>query len=287
VRAVSDGAAAPARQRKLAAILCADIVGFSRLMGEDEAGTYEALAQLRAAVDPVIAQYGGRIVSTAGDGILADFASVVDALGCAVAIHDIARAQNESVPVHRRLEWRIGVNLGDVIVAEDGDLYGDGVNIAARLQALAAPGAICLSQIVYDQVRNKLDLDYRALGRHRVKNIVQPVTVYAVGAGAGSRLTIPGRLTLAVIAVVVLVCAGLFGWLMVGHDKPPSGLAEALPVATLAVPARLAERTPVAVLPFKNLSPDPSQDFFSDGITEDIINALGRFSNLLVAAKSA
>src|SRR6516164_8611988 len=147
-------------KRKLAAILHADVVGFSRLMGADEAGTHRTLGELRRAVDPLIAAHRGRIVHTAGDSVLADFSSVVDALGCAVAMQRAARLVNDPLPPERRLELRIGVNLGDVIVDGD-DIFGDGVNIAARLEALAQPGTVCISQTVYDQVRNKLDLDYR------------------------------------------------------------------------------------------------------------------------------
>ena len=169
------------RKRKLAAILHADVAGFSRLMGEDEAGTHQALGELRRAVDPLIAAHGGRIVGTAGDSLLADFSSVVDALSCAIEMQRASRAINDPIPPERRLELRIGVNLGDVIIDGD-DIFGDGVNIAARLEALAQPGTVCISQTVYDQVRNKLDLDYRPLGSHRVKNIAEPVRAYAVGA---------------------------------------------------------------------------------------------------------
>ena len=290
---MTGGGGAPiAYQRKLAAILCADIAGFSRLMGEDEAGTYEALARLRGAIDPLIKSHGGRIVSTAGDGLLADFGSVVDALACAVDMQQEAHRLNEPLPATRRLELRIGVNLGDVIVAEDRDLYGDGVNIAARLEALAAPGSICLSQPVYDQVKNKVALDYRPLGSHRVKNIAEPVQVYAVG--VGQRATMVGpiwrrRTIMAAVIGVVLATGAAVGWLVTGKGERGAPVAQtnAAAVATLAAPARLAERTTVAVLPLHNLSPEPGQDFFVDGITEDIINALGRYSNLLVAAKSA
>lgn len=162
------------RKRKLAAILHADVVGFSRLMGLDEAGTHRVLGELRRAVDPLIASYGGRIVGTAGDSLLADFSSVVDALNCAIEIQLASRTINDPIPVDRRLELRIGVNVGDVIV-DGGDIFGDGVNIAARLQALARPGTVCISHNVYEQVRNKLDLDYHPLGSHRVKNIAEPV----------------------------------------------------------------------------------------------------------------
>src|SRR5262249_36827412 len=171
------------QKRKLAAILHADVVGYSRLMGEDEAGTHQALGRLRRAIDPLIMAQGGRIVGTAGDSLLADFSSVVDALNCAADIQRAARAINDPLPPERRLELRIGVNLGDVIV-DGSDIFGDGVNIAARLQALAKPGKICISQTVYEQVKHKLDFHYRPLGSHRVKNIVEPVRAYEVEGAA-------------------------------------------------------------------------------------------------------
>src|SRR5712671_7481818 len=192
------------RKRKLAAILHADVVGFSRLMGEDEAGTHRALGELRGAVDPLIAAHGGRIVGTAGDSLLADFSSVVDALNCAVEMQRASRGINDPLPPERRLELRIGVNLGDVIV--DGDnIFGDGVNIAARLEGLARPGTICISQTVYDQVRNKLDLDYRPLGSHRVKNIAEPVRAYAVGLAAAAARPRRRRPLMAAVATAGLI----------------------------------------------------------------------------------
>lgn len=280
-----DAAGPTPRQRKLAALVCADVAGFSRLMRADEAATFNGLARLRQAIEASVASHGGRVVSTAGDGLLADFASVVDALSCAVEIQANLRVLNEPLPPERRLELRIGVNLGDVIVAEDGDLYGDGVNIAARLQALAAPGGICLSEPVYEQVKHKLALAYHPLGPQRVKNIAEPVRAYTVTDGA-SRLPPRGFIIrmAAAAAVVLLVAAGSLAAWQAGLLSPAPSQPS---VANLATPARLAERTSVAVMPFKNLSPDPGQDFLADGITEDIINALGRFSNLLIAAKSA
>jgi adenylate cyclase len=278
------------QNRKLAAILHADVVGFSRLMGEDEAGTHRALGELRRAIDPLIASHGGRIVGTAGDSLLADFSSVVEALNCAIEIQLASRTINDPIPPDRRLELRIGVNLGDVIV-DGGDIFGDGVNIAARLQVLAQPGTVCISHTVYEQVRNKLDLDYHPLGSHRVKNIAEPVRAYAVGVSA-----VPGRagnqrrLLTAAAGACGLVAAGLVAWtLHTGAGRDLLGLAAPKPVevADLIAPHRLAGRLSVAVLPFKNLSGDAGQDFFSAGITEDVITALGRFSNLLVVAKSA
>src|SRR6266446_5927066 len=230
------------RKRKLAAILHADVVGFSRLMGEDEAGTHRALGELRGAVDPLIAAHGGRIVSTAGDSLLADFSSVVDALNCAVEMQRAARAVNEPVPQQRRLELRIGVNLGDVIV-DDGNIFGDGVNIAARLEALARPGTICISHTVYDQVRNKLDLDYRPLGSHRVKNIAEPVRAYAVGVPTAAPRPRRGRRPLVAAAgAASLVAAGLVAAaLYAGAGRELLGLgatSKPVEVASLAAPAR-------------------------------------------------
>jgi TolB-like protein len=269
------------------------VAGFSRLMGEDEAGTHRLLGELRRAVDPLIASHGGRIVSTAGDSLLADFSSVVDALNCAVEIQLAARTVNDPIPPDRRLELRIGVNLGDVIVDGE-DIFGDGVNIAARLQALARPGTVCISHTVYEQVKNKLDLDYHPLGSHHVKNMAEPVRAYSVGVSAVPVRTGKRRRFLAAAAAGSgVVVAGLVAWALhagAGRDLLGWGRAampKPIEVAGLAAPQRLAGRLSVAVLPFKNLSSDAGQDFFCAGITEDVITALGRFSNLLVIAKSA
>ena len=265
------------------------MVGFSRLMHDDEAGTHDALGRLRRAVDPLIAAHGGRIVGTAGDSLLADFPSVVDALSCAIEVQRAAGGINQGIPPERRLELRVGVNLGDVIVDGD-DIFGDGVNIAARLEGLARPGTICISHTVYEQVRTKLALDYRPLGSHRVKNIAEPVRVYEVAQGAGTmpRRQRRRRWPLAAGAVVV---AGVLGWILVTepwlHLFGPSPEAKPIEVATLAAPDRLAGRRSVAVLPFKNLSGDADHDFFSDGVSEDVITALSRFSNLLVISRAA
>src|SRR6266436_2619632 len=190
------------RKRKLAAILHADVVGFSRLMGEDEAGTHQALGELRRAIDPLITTHGGRIVGTAGDSLLADFSSVVDALNCAIEMQRASRGINDAIPPERRLELRIGVNLGDVIVDGD-DIFGDGVNIAARLEALARPGTVCISHTVYEHVKNKLDLEYRPLGSHRVKNIAEPVRAYAVGLPAAVPRPRRGRRPLVAAAAIL------------------------------------------------------------------------------------
>jgi len=231
------------RKRKLAAILHADVVGFSRLMGEDEAGTHQALGELRRAIDPLITTHGGRIVGTAGDSLLADFSSVVDALNCAIEMQRASRGINDAIPPERRLELRIGVNLGDVIVDGD-DIFGDGVNIAARLEALARPGTVCISHTVYEHVKNKLDLEYRPLGSHRVKNIAEPVRAYAVGLPAVvPRSKKQWRSLAAAEGAAGAVVAGLVAWaLYTGAGQELLGLGatpKPVEVASLAVPARL------------------------------------------------
>ena len=234
-------------ERRLAAILAADVVGYSRLMGEDEAGTLERLTALRAAaIDPTIAEHKGRIVKLMGDGALVEFASVVDAVACAVAIQRAVAAAHADVDPARRIELRIGVNLGDVIVEGD-DIYGDGVNVAARLQEIAEPGGIRVSGTVFDHVGERLAVAFTDLGEQTVKNIARPVRVYRV-ADAGD--------------------AG----------GPAAGEAgeDALP-----------DKPSIAVLPFTNMSGDPEQEYFSDGITEDIITELSRFPSLFVIARNS
>jgi TolB-like protein len=260
-------------------------------MGEDEAGTHRALGQLRDAVDPLILAQGGRIVGTAGDSVLADFSSVVDALNCALEMQRTVHAINDPIPPERRLELRIGVNLGDVIVDGD-DIFGDGVNIAARLQALAKPGTVCISQTVYEHVGKKLNFRYRPLGSHRVKNIVEPVRAYEVEEATTAPRRRRRRWPLSVAAGgAALAAAGVSVWALQTeagrHLLEFGSVAKPVEVAALASPARLEARPSVAVLPFKNTSGEAAHDFFSDGITEDVIAALGRFSNLLVISKSS
>ena len=222
--------------RRLAAILAADVAGYSRLMEADEEGTLERLKALRhELLDPKIAEHHGRIVKTTGDGMLVEFASVVDALRCGVAVQQAMPERETSVAGDNRIELRIGINLGDVIVEGD-DLYGDGVNIAARIEALADPGGVFVSNIVYDQVRDRLPFVFNDLGEQQVKNISRPVRVYRVrDAGAARSQSAP---------------------------EPP-----ALP---------LPDKPSIAVLPFQNLSGDPEQEYFADGMVEEIITALSR-----------
>src|SRR5271170_159664 len=237
-----------AAARRLAAILAADVAGYSRLMGADEEGTHAALTELRRAItDPKIAAHHGRIVKTTGDGMLVEFASVVDAVRCAVEMQRAMAEGNAEVPADRRIEFRIGINLGDVIVEGD-DLYGDGVNIAARIEALADAGGVFVSNTVHDHVRDRLPFAFEDLGEQQVKNIARPVRVYRVrDTGATA--------------------------------KSPS------PPAQPAVP--LPDKPSIAVLPFANMSGDPEQEYFVDGMVEEIITALSRIRWLFVIARNS
>jgi adenylate cyclase len=266
----------PRIERKLAAILAADVVGYSRLMGLDEEGTLAQLrAHRRALVDPKIREHRGRIVKTTGDGMLVEFASVVDAVRCAVEVQRGMAERNAGVPPQRRIEFRVGINLGDIIV-HDNDIFGDGVNVAARLEALAEPGGICVSQAAHDQVRDKLGVTFEDIGEQAVKNIARPIRTYRVRfegvefAGATPKMVTPQRKRLiAWIAacVVLLVCATGAGWYVM---RPAIGPG--------------APRLSIVVLPFANVSHDPEQEYFADGITNDLTTDLSRIPGSFVIA---
>lgn len=278
-------AAAPAAKRRLAAILSADVTGFSRLMEADEEGTLRTLKTYRAGIDALIARHDGRIVGTAGDSILAEFASPVQATRCAIEIQEELARQNADLSSDRRLEFRIGINLGDVVV-EGTDLFGDGVNVAARLQALADPGGILVSGGIYDQIKTKLPLGYDFLGAQRVKNIIEPVRVYRLHpepvAALRSRAARHRRRWSLITAVAALVLVAAVG------------IWQTLPLISLSIErvtgsirtAPTSGRAAIAVLPFTNLS-NNEDDYFSDGLTEDLISALGRFSGLSVMSWNA
>ena len=247
------GKVAMTEQRKLAAILSADVVGYSWLAGADEDRTLARLRALRSdLVDPTIAVHGGRVVKRTGDGVLAEFRSVVNAVRCAIEMQTAMVERNAGLPPERRIEFRVGIHLGDVVEESDGDLMGDGVNIAARLEGIAKPGSICLSEDAYRQVRSRLDLAISDLGETTLKNIAEPIRLYALQVGLAAS-------------------------------------AEPTPVAATGLSTQLSlpERPSIAVLPFKNMSGDPEQDYFADGVVEDIITALSRIRWFFVIARNS
>ncbi len=276
-------------ERRLAAILAADVVGYSRLMETDEEATVRALNACRTVVDGLVADHRGRVFGSAGDSVVAEFPSPVEAVRCAVDIQRQLEAHNAGLPEDRRMRFRIGVNLGDVIVEGD-NLLGDGVNIAARLETLADAGGICLSRPVFDQVKKQPDLGYEYLGEHEVKNIAEPVRVYRVLTEPEAAGKIIGetrraeralkRGGLAAAVVVLIGVAGAVTWL-----RPWEPRVEPASVERMAFP--LPDKPSIAVLPFDNLSSDASQGHVADGLTEDIITALSQVSRLFVIARNS
>src|SRR6516165_8413356 len=230
------------QNRRLAAILAADVAGYSRLMGEDEAGTARALREHRAAAAPLIAEHGGRIVKTTGDGALIEFGSVVGAVQCAIALQKLMTERNVGIPGERRMDLRIGVHLGDVLIDGD-DIIGDGVNIAARLEGIAEPGGICISEDAFRQVRGKLDAEFIDIGEQTLKNIARPMRIY--------------RIKLA----------------RAPETQPPA--------------LRLPDKPSIAVLQFQNISGDPEQEYFADGMVEEIITALSKVRWFFVIARNS
>jgi adenylate cyclase len=239
-------------ERRLAAVLAADVAGYGRLMGADEVGTLEALKSLRRKiVDPAIAEYRGRVVKTTGDGMLVEFASAVDAVTCAMAVQGrMARRNDDAAP---KILFRVGINVGDIIIEGD-DIFGDGVNVAARVESECEPGGVYLSDDAFRQVRGKMAFDFDDIGERTLKNIQRPVRIYAVRARAEPSLA-PGE---------------------GGASSPEAGKHPALP-----------DKPSIAVLPFQNLSGDPEQDYFADGVVEDIITALSQFKSLFVIARNS
>jgi len=273
-------------QRKLATILAADAAGYSRLMGDDEKATVQTLTEYRQVFTDHISRHQGRVVDMAGDSVLAVFESPVEAVECSVEIQKELTRRNRQLAEHRRMQFRIGVNLGDILTREDGTIYGDGVNIAARLQAIAQPGGICISANVHDQVESHLPLEYADIGEQQVKNIAKPVRAYKVllQAGGSAPISAPGRGQMgrrraigAALLVIIAVAlgAGVWSW----KDQ----IRHAWMQSTTA----LSDKPTIAVLPFTNMSGDPRQEYLSDGITEDIITALTRFAKLSVVARNS
>jgi adenylate cyclase len=287
-----------AATRRLAAILAADVAGYSRLMGADEEGTHARLmAHRRELFDPKIGEYSGRIVKTTGDGMLAEFPSVVDAVRCAAEVQRTMDDRESSLPEGRRIRFRVGINLGDVIV-EDGDIFGDGVNVAARLEALAEPGGICVSRVVRDQIRDKLPYPLDDMGEQNVKNIARPVRVYALHPQAvgdlsarsvppeASRRGLTTLLGMAAAAAAVLVIAVAGWWLWPVTRFSPTATVAGAATAT-SIPQPLASpRLSIVVLPFTNLSDDKEQQYFADGVTEDLTTDLSRLAHMLVISRN-
>jgi class 3 adenylate cyclase/TolB-like protein/tetratricopeptide (TPR) repeat protein len=264
-------------ERKLAAILAADVAGYTRLMGVDEEGTLNALRSHREVVDGLVTTHRGRVFNTAGDSVMAEFQSAVDATLCAIAIQQATATRNEAVPRNKRVEFRIGLNIGDVMV-DGGNLFGDGVNVADRVQKLAQPGGICVSRNVYDQIRAKIDLPIDSMGEHRVKNISAPLTVYRVVLDSASRKPWPIRrlatmwrqhraaavLTMGAVAILAAVA----GWYWHGREEAPTDFPS------------------LAILPFENVGGDPGLDHLSDGVTQDLVTVLSRFPDITLVSQA-
>ena len=273
-------------KRKISAIFSADVEGYSRLMGDDEVATVRTLENYRNVMVDLIEQHRGRVVDSPGDNLLAEFGSVVDAVQCAVEIQQVLKAKNAELPENRRMQFRIGVNLGDVI--EEGErIYGDGVNIAARIEGLAEGGGICVSGSAYEQIENKLALGYEYLGEHAVKNITKPVRVYRVPMELGERKEKRAGMqqwkkVAVAAAAVIIVGAGVFAIWNFYFRPPPIE-----PASVEKMAFSLPDKPSIAVLPFDNMSGDPQQDYFSDGITEQIIASLSKVPYLFVIARNS
>jgi adenylate cyclase len=285
--------------RHLAAILAADVAGYARLMNEDEDGTLAGMRAWRHQIaDPRIREHNGRIIKSTGDGFLAEFVSVVDAVRCAVEMQRAMAERNAEIPPERRIEFRIGINLGD-IVAEDHDIFGDGVNVAARLEGLADPAGICISETVRDHIRDKLPYAFEDRGERQVKNIARPVRVYAMTpqavaatelvAALQHRRIRPVALVGAVVVLLLAVTTGVVAYVSTKHhraaDVSQAGAPAGVP-AGIAAPTASAPRLSIVVLPFENLSHDPEQDYFADGITEDLTTDLSRIAGSFVIARN-
>jgi adenylate cyclase len=272
--------------------LVSDVVGYSRLTGADEDRTLSRLRGLRSdLIDPAISAHHGRIVKRTGDGSIVEFRSVVDAVRCAIEMQQGLVERNAGVPEDRRIEFRVGIHLGDVVEESDGDLMGDGVNVAARIESIGEPGAIYLSGAAYEQVRDKLKEEFVDLGEKELKNIARPVRVYSLrpGVPAKAKLPAPNKppalALLGIAALLIGIAAG--GWYWLTTSRPAAVATHPVaPVASNAAAPAEAAHLSIVVLPFANLSGDPAQDYFVDGITENLTTELSRIHNSFVIARN-
>jgi len=277
-------------KRKLSAVLSADVKGYSRLMGRDEAGTVSRLKEYRALMTELIQRYGGRVVDSPGDNLLAEFASAVDATECAVAIQEKLGKRNSELSDDQKMTFRIGINLGDVI--EDGDrLYGDGINIASRIESLSEAGGICISGTIFDQIKNKLKLGFKNLGEQRAKNIAEPIRVYRVitDAGAAENFNLLKRkrkkwIVLIAFMLAITAIAGFLYWSFYPRQSIKTE-TEIESLDQMAFP--LPDKPSIAVLPFDNLSEEPNQEYIADGLTENITASLSKISEMFVIARNS
>ena len=279
--------------RKIAAILVADVVGYSRLAGADEDRTLARLRGLRSdLIDPAIAAHHGRVVKRTGDGIVVEFRSVVDAVRCAIEVQTGLIERNAGVPPEKRIDFRVGIHLGDVVEERDGDLMGDGVNIAARLEGIAPPGAICLSEAAYWQVKSRLDLAVTDLGPTQLKNIAERIRVYLlqVGVPAQARSAKPSgqnkRLAAMLLGVALLLVLAAGGYWLAANRPAAIAINPPAPVASNPAASGEAKHLSIVVMPFTNFSGDPAQDYFADGITENLTTDLSRIRNSFVIARN-
>src|SRR5277367_4628038 len=287
------GGCAMSETRKIAAILVSDVVGYSRLAGADEDRTLARLRALRSdLIDPTISVHHGRIVKRTGDGSVIEFRSVVDAVRCALEVQHAMVERNAGVAPDKRIEFRIGIHLGDVVEESDGDLMGDGVNIAARLEGVCEPGAICLSEDAYRQVKGRLDLAVSDLGQTQLKNIADPIRVYSLRVGVPAQAKpakpaepvtpVPSKkrsalMPLAAALAALLVLIGGAAWWFLNANRPVAVASKA--------PAEAA-RLSIVVLPFANLSGAPAQDYLADALTDELTTALGRIRDSFVSARN-
>jgi adenylate cyclase len=287
--------------RRLAAILAADVAGYSRLIGADEQGTLTRLKAIRSKLmDPQIAAHHGRIVKTTGDGLLVEFGSTVDALRCAGEVQAQMAERNAAAVPEGRIEWRIGIHQGDIVV-EDGDIFGDGVNIAARLEGLAQPGGVCVSARVQEDVAGKIDLRFEDLGEQQLKNIARPVHIYAIRPTTGAsplldasppeparthRFASRQRAVIAAALIAVIGIASAVWWAWPQRGGPAVAIPTAGPPSPPALASAAVPTLSFVVLPFENLSKDPDQEYFADGITDDLTTDLSRISDSFVIARN-